>query len=134
VRANLELQQASFTAFRVDSDSVFMTPLVVIAGPEVTDLQQLGIVVGDAAITPLRTNKLPPAGVGLDSVPMVRTGGNIFNFWRAQGAKTQRGIVFQLVGEGAEPRELLFYGTSAAPALRPRVHVSYVPHARIGLP
>jgi hypothetical protein len=137
VRANLELQQAAFTAFRVDSDSVFMVPLVVIAGPEVTDLQKLGIVVGDAAITPFlngRTYKLPPAGIGLDTVPMVRTLGNVFNFWRVQGAKTQRGIVFQLVGEGAEPRELLFYGTSAAPALRPRVHVSYVPHARIGLP
>jgi hypothetical protein len=54
--------------------------------------------------------------------------------WKILGDKTQRGIVLALVGEGLEPRELWFYGTSAAPAQRPRVHVSYVPHAVIGLP
>ena len=52
----------------------------------------------------------------------------------ASGAAIQRAIVLTIVGEGAEPRELLFYGPTAAPALRPRVHVSYVPHSAIGLP
>jgi len=80
----------------------------------------------------------------LDTIPLVRTTAgvpqNVMNWWRLRGNSIQRAIVLT-VGpdgsfpkEGLEPRQLLFYGPSAAPALRPRVHVSYVPHSAIGLP
>ena len=61
-------------------------------------------------------------------------GNNIFNYWKIQGAKVQRGLVYSLPREGIEPRSIYYYGVTAAPALRPRVHVSYVPHSIIGLP
>jgi len=139
VRANLELHQAPFTAFRADSDSLFLQPLVAIAGPAVTDLSKIGILLLDNVAanqlqTAMKLVKLPAAATTLDTIPLVRTGANLFNFWRRRGSAIQRAIVLTLAGEGAEPRELLFYGPTAAPALRPRVHVSYVPHSAIGLP
>jgi len=65
---------------------------------------------------------------------LVSLGNNIFNYWKIQGAKVQRGLVYSLPQEGIEPRSIYYYGVTAAPALRPRVHVSYVPHSIIGLP
>ena len=149
VRANLELYQAPFYSFRADSDSLFMQPLVTVAAPAVTDLSKVGIllldnVVAAQALTAILELKLPPVSTSLDTIPLVRTTAgvpqNVMNWWRLRGNSIQRAIVLT-VGpdgsfpkEGLEPRQLLFYGPSAAPALRPRVHVSYVPHSAIGLP
>jgi hypothetical protein len=134
VRANLLLHQASFTGFRVDSDSAVMQPVVVAASPQVTDLTKVAIIVGTPCIGTLLGDSLPPAGTGLDSISLVRAASNTFTCWRARGNKMLRGIVLELVPEGLDPRQLLFYPPSAAPGLRPQVHVSYVPHSTIGLP
>ena len=131
VRANLELQQVPFTTFQVDGDSVALQPFVTVAGPDVTDLTKVALLIGP---TGLRIDSLPPAGNGLDSLALVRTGANTFTFWRFHGAVVQRAIVLAMIREGLEPRQVLFYGPTASPALRPKVHVSYVPHSDIGLP
>lgn len=150
VRANLELYQAPFYSFRADSDSLFMQPLVTVASPAVTDLSKVGILVLDPVaaaqsyFTGILELKLPPASTALDTIPLVRVSAgipqNVISFWRIKGNALQRAIVLTLgpdgtfPKEGLEPRQLLFYGPSAAPALQPRVHVSYVPHSSIGLP
>ncbi|HUK64262.1 MAG TPA: hypothetical protein VLV15_13040 [Dongiaceae bacterium] len=139
VKANLELQQAPFNQFAWDSsspdaDTVSIHPYTLVAAPDVTDFLKMGVLVGNVTVTAMTDAYLPPTGAGLDTVRLVSSGANVFNYWKLQGAAIQRGIVFSMNGEGIEPRELLFYGPSAAPALRPRVHVSYVPHAVIGLP
>lgn len=141
VRADLILNQQPFPAFRVDSDSVTMNGWPVTASPAVTDLVKIGTIIGTSSLVSLRQAFLPPYGTGVDTVSLIREGvGTIpafltmFSYWKFQGDQTQRAIVLALASEGTEPRELWFYGTSASPALRPKVHVSYVPHSVIGLP
>ncbi|HUO52948.1 MAG TPA: hypothetical protein VMT93_10540 [Gemmatimonadaceae bacterium] len=139
VRANLELQQAPYTQYAWDStapdaDTVQMHPYTLVAAPSVTDFFAMGILVGDVTATSMRNTYMAPTGAGLDTVPLVALASNVFNYWKAEGSAIQRGVVFAMVGEGVEPRQLLFYGPGAAPALRPRVHISYVPHSVIGLP
>jgi hypothetical protein len=90
--------------------------------------------VGDVTLTPIANAQMAPTDAGLDTLHLVGSTANVFNYWKAEGSAIQRGIVFKLVTEGVEPRQILFYGPSAAPALRPRVHISYVPHSIIGLP
>ena len=139
VRANLELHQAPFTHFvwdsaSADGDTLAMHPYALVAAPEVTDFLKMGVIVGDVTLVPMTDAALNPTFAGLDTVRLVSAGANIFDFWRARKALVQRGVVFALTTEGIDPRELLFYGLGAAPANLPRVHVSYVPHAIIGLP
>ena len=134
VRANLILHQAAFTSFQVDSDSVALQPFVSLAGPEITDLTKVSLLIGPTGLVGLRIDSLPPAGSALDSLALVRTGSNTFSFWRFEGAAVQRVVVLAMIREGIEPRQVLFYGTGASAALRPQVHVSYVPHSDIGLP
>ena len=141
VRADLIMYQQPFSAFRVDSDSVTINALPVTAAPAVTDLSKVAVLVGDPSVVNLRPAVLPPYGIGIDSLSLIRVGPLItpafltmFSYWRFEGNHVQRAVVLALATEGREPRQLWFYGTSAPAAQRPRVHVSYVPHAVIGLP
>jgi hypothetical protein len=141
VRADLIMYQQPFSGFRVDSDSVVMNALPVTAAPNVTDLSKVGVLVGDPTLVNMVPASLPPFGTGIDTLSLIRKGplitpafSTIFLYWHFQEDKVQRAIIFALAKEGLEPRELWFYGTNAPVAQRPRVHVSYVPHAVIGLP
>ncbi len=141
VRADLIMYQQPFAGFRVDSDSVVMTALPVTAAPGVTDISKVAVLVGGPTLVNLHPDSLPPFGIGVDTLSLVRVGPiytpaflTMFSFWRLEGSQVQRAIVLALATEGIEPRELLFYGPSASAAQRPRVHVSYVPHSVIGLP
>jgi len=143
VKANLELTQVSNTQFlwdstAMDADSIGVHPFALVAAPGVTDILAQGLLVGDVTVSPVCTgicnDSLRPEGSGVDTLRLVSLGNNIFNYWKIQGAKVQRGLVYSLPQEGIEPRSIYYYGVTAAPALRPRVHVSYVPHSIIGLP
>lgn len=141
VKANLELSQMPDPQFAWDStapdgDSIVAHPYALVAAPGVTDIQKLALLVGDVTAVPIPDDStLRPEGAGTDTLRFVYPLANLFNsYWKPEGSKVQRGLVYALTQEGIEPRRVLFYGTSAAPAQRPRVHVSYVPHSIIGLP
>ena len=139
VKANLELTQVSNTQFlwdsaSMDADSIGVHPFALVAAPGVTDILTQGMLVGDVTIAPIPNDSLRPEASGVDTLRMVAPLSNIFQYWKLQGSKIQRGLVYTLPAEGIEPRSVYYYGVTAAPAFRPRVHVSYVPHSIIGLP
>jgi hypothetical protein len=139
VKANLELTQVSNPQFlwdsaSMDADSIGVHPYALVAAPGVTDILTQGMLVGDVTLAPIPNDSLRPEASGVDTLRMVSVASNIFQYWKLQGSKVQRGLVYSLPMEGIEPRSVYYYGVTAAPALRPRVHVSYVPHSIIGLP
>lgn len=138
VSANLLLTQTPYNQFAwdstaVDGDSIGVHPFTLVAAPGVTDIQSQAVLVGDVPAA-IKNDSLRPLASKVDTLQLLAPLSNVFNYWKLQGNKIQRGLVFSLTQEGVEPRMILFYGTTAAPALQPRVHVSYVPHSIIGLP
>jgi hypothetical protein len=59
----------------------------------------------------------------------------VFQLWRSSGFDNlQRAIVLRSGAESSLPTELRFYSTEAAPALRPKLRITYVPGRVVGLP
>jgi hypothetical protein len=55
--------------------------------------------------------------------------------WKAIGTTTlQRAIVLRSATEGASAQMTLFYSSKAAPALRPRLRITYVNKVEFGVP
>jgi hypothetical protein len=55
--------------------------------------------------------------------------------WQAVGPTTlQRAIVLRSAREGASAPSVVFYSTEAAPALRPRLRITYVNKVEFGVP
>ena len=105
-------------------------PQLVTAGKDIQD-------VGHSALL------LAPAGIGFDSLQAAPGDSGVVNVeivnavrtWGlTSAASAQRAIVLRSPDEGLEPRQLLFFSSEAAAALRPRLRISYSPRANFGIP
>jgi hypothetical protein len=126
VRATLELTQRP-SAAPDPLDSVTVRPLAVLATDAVTDLSRASEIAAPNGIPSFR---LAPGAGGLREVSVVQ----LLAGWRVLPAGTQRALVLRAEGEGVQPAEVRFYSVEAAPGLRPRLRLSYIPRTNFGLP
>jgi len=136
VLANLELHQAPDSEYLDNTDSLTITPRVVVASPLTTDLNQASVLLGDPTVFILRTVSTGPEKSGLVTVPLAAQSGALITYWRAEGPNAvQRAVVLQSTPESTDPRQLRFYGPDAQPdSLQPRMRVVYIPRSGFGLP
>jgi hypothetical protein len=135
VRATLLLHQQGDPTF-ARTDSISLTPRVVVASPIVTDVSKAALLLADPATVPLLSVRMNPSQTRIDTLALVSKTANLVTLWRAEGPKRmQRAIVLQSSGEGRDARRFLLY-TSASPvdSLRPRLHLTYIPRSGFGLP
>jgi hypothetical protein len=67
---------------------------------------------------------------GTRSISMV----GLVRLWASQPQGSTRALVLRAALEGAQAGELRFYSSEAAPALRPRLRLSYIPRVQFGIP
>lgn len=134
VRATLILNQMPDPTF-ARSDSLLLTPRVVIASPLVTDVSKAALLLASSSTIPLLPAKSNPSQARPDTIVLVSRTASIVSLWRTEGPVImQRAIVLQSSAEGRDPRRFLIYSNTAADSLRPRLHLTYIPRSGFGLP
>jgi hypothetical protein len=127
VRATLLLNQLP-NPLLDPNDTVKILPGLVLAGNAVTDPTRAAQIETDIQ---LDTVFVKAGGSGLTEVEIARA----FSIWRTQSADTTaRALVLRSVNEGISPLEAAFSSSEAAPALRPRLRISFVTRVPLGLP
>ena len=129
VRATLLLTQIATSS--VDAgDSLTIYPQAVRAAVELTDVGRAAGILNPPALE-IDSLKIRPNDSGVRSIEIV----GAFRSWQALGPTTlQRAIVLRSSAEGASAPALLFYSSEAAPALRPRLRLTYVNKVEFGVP
>jgi hypothetical protein len=127
VRATLLLNQISNPLD--PTDTVFILPQLVLAGPAVTDPAKASQVVADISSD---TAKVRPGDAGLTSIEMARA----FGIWRTQKPDTlPRAIILKSLTEGNTPLEVRFSSVrDVSTALRPRLRISYTSRVPLRIP
>ncbi|HEV7705826.1 MAG TPA: hypothetical protein VGO46_16125 [Gemmatimonadaceae bacterium] len=135
VRATLLLHQRGDPTFSA-VDSVSLTPRVVIASPNVTDVSKAALLLAEPTTVPLPAVRMNPNETRIDSLVLVSKSASVVTLWRAEGPLVmQRALVLQSSGEGRDPRRFLIYTNAALPdSLRPQLHLTYIPRSGFGLP
>ncbi len=130
IRATLLLDQLPNAAFGA-LDTVAIVTHIVIAGKAITDPEQASRLIAAAEFTRVDTLRVAANSAGrreIDIAPVLR-------IWRAQGDTLgPRAIVLRSAREGISVPQAWFYSVEAAPALRPRLRISYTPSNPFGLP
>jgi hypothetical protein len=111
-------------------DTIVIYPRLVTASEAVTDIQRSA-----EAITPPGFNfdslTVVSSDSGLKSIEIVNA---LLRWGFFAEQKAQRAVVLAASLEGSVPGEIVFYSTEAAPALRPRLRVSYSPRTNFAVP
>jgi hypothetical protein len=129
VRAVLRLvQQPSRGAD--PTDTVALVPDVVVASEVVTDIRRAVALTSSGRLFGVDSVRLVPTDSGPREVSLV----GVVRSWRLLPAGTQRAVVLRASLEGAQAADLRFWSMEAAPALRPRLQISYIPRSNFGLP
>ncbi|MGI8509761.1 MAG: hypothetical protein ACR2MQ_10585 [Gemmatimonadaceae bacterium] len=129
IRATLLLTQRASGAPN-PTDTMLVRPLLVFAGPSVTDPAKAAQITADSSqFAPLATL---PGTSGVREVEIAPA----FRFWSAQSdALLPRAITLKGSQEEFSPQQALFYSATASdPTLRPKLRISYTFRARIGIP
>ena len=127
IRATLLLNQIP-NPLLDPTDTVFVIPGLVLAGSAVSDPTKAAQIVTGLGID---TVKVRPGDSGLKLVELAAA----FPVWRALTAsETPRAIVLRSRNEGLSPLQIRFSSLEAAPALRPRLRISFTNDVPLGLP
>ena len=129
VRASLLLTQRPSTAPEAgDTISVHIVPIV--ASSQVTDLlTQLEFAGG--AFFPVDSQRIVPKDSGVVSLEMVK----LLRAWKGQNTvSTPRIAALYLPTEGIKLSSFDFFSMEAAPSVRPRLRITYVPRVNSGQP
>ena len=136
IRASLVLTQKPAPTYGF-ADSITVSPQVVIATTEVTDLFKAALITdtlpgnNPPSIFRLPASRMPP-GVSAQRVFDV---GEVVRFWRSTTAdRVPQAIVLRSTLEGLALVEAQFYSTEAAANLRPRLLITYLPRSEFGIP
>lgn len=118
-------------------DTVEVIPLIGVGGANVTDptraAQLARRIVGSTTYDSLSigSRRLLPSGSGEVLFDL----GGLLRRWRVQSATDPRYIVLSAAREGVQVGTVYFYAPTAAdPALRPRLHIRYIPKVGYGIP
>lgn len=110
------------------ADSVTVSPALVLATSVVVDPAKAAQILAAIPLAPVRF------AVG-DSGQKTLELGPAFAFWHGlDEATTPRAIVLRSSFEGVSPLQARFFSTEAAPALRPKLLISYIRRTPLGLP
>ena len=102
-----------------------------LSGTAITDVRTLLQFVGFAGQFGLDSLKLAPGDSGVKSFEIV----GLVRTWRGTTpAVSPREIALRSTTEGQKPGQVDFFSVEAAPALRPRLRLTYVPQTSFGLP
>ena len=127
VRATLLLTQIANPGLD-QTDTVSIIPLVSLATVAVKDIAKAAQITALAAADTL---KVTPGSSGEKGIEIA----SVVGLWRGQDAgETPRAVVLVSVREGNSPLEARFFSAEAAPALRPRLRISYSTRKSSGLP
>lgn len=130
VRASLLLTQNPNRRL-TPTDSVFVYPLAILAGPAVTDVASSLQFLGANGQFGLDSLKLAPGDSGLRSFEIV----GLVRTWRNQPTTVSpRTIALRSGAEGSLPAEIDFFSTKGPLAVRPKLRITYVPQTSSGLP
>jgi hypothetical protein len=109
-------------------DSVTVAPALVLAAKAVTDPTKASQILAEIALSPL---KFAVGDSGIKTIEMAP----VFGFWHGLDATaTPRAIVLRSALEGLTPLQARFFSSEAAPALRPKLQISYIRRIPLGLP
>jgi hypothetical protein len=131
VRAQLEFTQDPIYGLD-QGDSIVVYPQLVLAGNSVTELARAATLLAPAGFFVTDSIRRAPADSGTVALEI---NGLIRNWVSTNGVRPlPSAIVLRAKQEGYSAAGLRFFGTGAAPGLRPRVRVSYVRNANFGRP
>jgi hypothetical protein len=130
VRASLLLTQNPNR--RVDAtDSVYVYPVPILAQPTVSDIRSALQFLGTTGQFGLDSVRIAPGDTGVKSFEIV----GLVRTWRLQSTSVSpRTVALRTGVEGAAPGQIDFFSTRSAPAVRPRLRITYVPATSFGLP
>jgi hypothetical protein len=129
VRAELLLTQ--MPSGSVDrGDSVGVQPLVGIARAGITDPYFSTALAVDGRLAGVDSLALVPRDSGQRVFNVV----NLVRGWRSLQSDVPRFIALRIGNEGSQGASILFHDRSAAPSLRPRLRITYLPRTEITLP
>ena len=129
VRATLILTQIPTSSVDA-SDSLTIYPHVVRAAVELTDVAKSAGILNPPSLE-IDSLRVRPSDGGQRFIEMV----GAMRSWQALGPTTlQRAIVLRAQTEGASAPVVLFHSSKAAPALRPRLRITYVNKVDFGIP
>jgi hypothetical protein len=130
VAATLILNQLA-SASPDPADSMFIQPYLVLAGPGIKDPARAAQITAPPTVLGLDPLRTPPGSSGVREIQI----GPAFKYWSIQNAsELPRAIVLQSLAEDFSPQQAFFYSSSSAPALRPKLRISYTPRSRVGVP
>jgi hypothetical protein len=110
------------------ADSVTIAPALVLAAQAVTDPTKASQILAEIALNPL---SFAVGDSGIKAVELAP----VFGFWRGVNpVSTPRAIVLRSSSEGISPLQARFFSIEAAPALRPKLQISYIRRNPLGLP
>jgi len=129
VRATLVLTQVPNASVDAN-DSLTIYPHVVRAAVELTDIGRSAGILNPPNFE-IDSIRVVPSSSGPRAIEIV----GALRDWKTTGPKTlQRAIVLRSSAEGASAPSALFYSSDAAPALRPRLRITYVNQVEFGIP
>lgn len=127
IRATLLLNQVP-NPLLDPADTVFVLPHIVLAGAAVTDPAKAAQIITALGMD---TVHVRPGDAGLTLVEVA----SAFQFWRTfKASETPHAIVLRSRNEGTSPLQVRFSSLEAAPALRPRLRISFTNEVPLGLP
>lgn len=132
LRATLRLNQVAYP-FGSATDTVIVTPHVVLAGPSITDHRRASTLIGSAGLVLSDSLILAPTESGVRELEMYA----LVRAWGEQGTGADvppRAVVLSVRNEGTLPRIVTFSSSTAAAGLRPRMRITYIPKTEFGVP
>ncbi len=113
------------------ADSMAIQPVLVLAGPGISDPARAAQITAPATVLGLSPLRTAPGTSGVRELQI----GPAFKYWRVQtAAELPRAIVLESLAEDYSPQQAFFYSSKSAPALRPKLRISYTPRSRVGVP
>lgn len=130
VRASLLLTQVPNREVS-PAESVFVFPNAILAGPVVTDVASALQFIGPNGQFAMDSVKTAPADSGVRSFEIV----GLVRTWRNNPTTVSpRTIALRSGAEASLPARIDFYSTRAAPAVRPKLRITFVPQTSYGIP
>jgi len=129
VRAEVVLTQKPSTFANV-IDTVSVLPIIPTSTNAVTDMRRILDLAADGFFASLDSIRLVPRDSGqrvLNVLTLARS-------WAVLPDNVPRAIAFRIGLEGGQPAELRFFSSEAAPALRPRLRITYLPRTESAIP
>jgi hypothetical protein len=131
VRATLQLHQRPTPGGVNRSDTVVVYPVALVAAPTVTNIFTALQFLAPPLSFGLGSAALVPRDSGVKAIEVVA----LIRSWRGVAASLNpRVIALRTATEWLTPGEITFFSSRAAPGLRPRLRITYVPPTAYGLP